>query len=121
MAVAVKEMEQPVQDNERIARLESHVEHIQSDVIDIKAEVRKLNDKIDTEVRKLHDKIDSVKDTVNALKAETKERFAQLDARFAQLDARFAKLNMSRALDKVWWLLIAASLLGVMARGFKWI
>jgi len=28
---------------------------------------------------------------------------------------------VGRMLDKVWWLLISAALLGVMARGFKWI
>jgi hypothetical protein len=33
----------------------------------------------------------------------------------------FAQLMKSRMTDKVWWLLIAATLLGVMARGFKWI
>jgi hypothetical protein len=27
----------------------------------------------------------------------------------------------SRWSDKVWWLVIAGALLGVMARGFKWI
>jgi peptidoglycan hydrolase CwlO-like protein len=118
MAVAVKEMEKPVQDSERIARLESHVEHIQSDVTDLRidvrklsekvdTEVRKLNEKIDTEVRKLHEKIDAVKDIVSDLKM--------------QMETRFAKLDASRALDKVWWLLSMASLLAVMARGFKWI
>jgi hypothetical protein len=53
------------------------------------------------------------------------ERFAQLDARLAQLEGqmhvKFAELNSSRSLDKVWWLLSMASLLAVMARGFKWI
>jgi hypothetical protein len=37
------------------------------------------------------------------------------------METRFAKLDASRALDKVWWLLSMASLLAVMARGFKWI
>jgi uncharacterized protein YlxW (UPF0749 family) len=96
MAAAVKEMEKPVQENERIARLEAHVEHIQADATAIKTDVRKINDKLD-----------ALKDVLADFKAETKERFANL--------------NTSRALDRVWWLLIAATLLGVMARGFKWI
>jgi hypothetical protein len=48
MAVAVKEMEKPMQDSERLARLESHVEHIQSDVTDLKAGNHKLNESTDS-------------------------------------------------------------------------
>jgi len=103
MAIAAKKLEKPVQDLERIARLESDVEHIQADVTELKSDMRKLNDKVD-----------AIKEAVSDLKS-------QMETRFAQLDARFAKLDMSRALDKVWWLLMSASLLGVMARGFKWI
>jgi uncharacterized protein YlxW (UPF0749 family) len=80
----------------RIARLESDVEHIQTDVSELKADVRKLKEKVDT-----------IKEAVGDLKA--------------QMETRFAKLDMSRALDKGWWLLMSASLLGVMARGFKWL
>src|SRR5690348_2647408 len=103
MAVAVKEMEKPVQDSERIARLESHVEHIQSDVTELKAGMHKLNEKLD-----------ALRDGFSDLKT-------QMEKMNGQIEVRFAKLNMSRALDKVWWLLSMASLLAVMARGFKWI
>jgi hypothetical protein len=58
-------------------------------------------------MHKLNEKLDALKDTVSDLKR--------------QMEVGFAKLNMSRALDKVWWLLSMASLLAVMARGFKWI
>ena len=75
--------EPPVED--RIGKLEAHVEHIQADVADTKIEVRRLNDKVD-----------DVKQTLSELK-------------------------IGRALDRVWWLLICGTLLGVMARGFKWI
>ena len=33
----------------------------------------------------------------------------------------FGKIQVGRALDKVWALLLAGALLGVMAHGFKWI
>jgi hypothetical protein len=33
----------------------------------------------------------------------------------------FADLKERRWKDKVWWLLISAGLLGIMAHGFKWI
>jgi hypothetical protein len=37
------------------------------------------------------------------------------------MEKLFAELKIGRALDRVWWLLMCGTLLGVMARGFKWI
>jgi hypothetical protein len=39
----------------------------------------------------------------------------------ARVEKSFAKIHVGRMLDRVWWLLIAAALLGVMAKGFKWL
>jgi uncharacterized protein YlxW (UPF0749 family) len=98
MAVEVTEFEaeELVQEQERIARLEATVEHIQKDVGELKTDVR------------------AIKDSLYALRLEMKESLAAIDR-------RFEKLDISRALDKVWWLTIAAGILSAMARGFKWI
>ena len=73
----------------RVARIESHVEHIDKVTTDLQVEQRRTNDKID----KLRDVIDGLKDRINA--------------------------------TTVWALLLyfalAGTLLGVMAKGFKWI
>jgi hypothetical protein len=37
------------------------------------------------------------------------------------MEKSFAELKIGRALDRVWWLLMSAALLGIMARAFKWI
>jgi chromosome segregation ATPase len=88
------ELEEPVED--RVGKLEAHVEHIRADVSESKIEIRRLNDKVD-----------EVKDSL---------------AKFAlSVEKSFAELKIGRALDRVWWLLICGTLLGVMARGFKWI
>ena len=100
MAAAPKQMEKIVQDNERIARLESDVEHIQSDVTDLRSAVRKLEEKVD------------------AFRTQVETRFAQLEG---QINVRFAELKTSRVMDRVWWLLGIGTVLGVMARGFHWI
>lgn len=81
---------------ERVARLEANFEHIQSDVSEMKADIRRLDAKVD-----------GVKDSVNALRLETKESFASL--------------KMDRIWDRIWWLMITAGVLSVMARAFKWI
>jgi hypothetical protein len=36
------------------------------------------------------------------------------------LQNSFADLKVSRANDRVWWLMISAALLGIMAHGLKW-
>lgn len=99
---------------ERVAKLETHIEHIQSDISELKVDVREIRGEI-KEVRgemqeidrRLTSKIDSVKDSVAALALKTEQSFTAL--------------NVSRMADRVWWLLIAAGLLTVMARGFKWL
>jgi uncharacterized protein YoxC len=88
------QLEDPME--ERVAKLEANVEHIRSDVSDIKTDVRRLNDKIDGVNKDLSGKIDTV---IHAI----------------------ADLKIGRALDRVWWLLMSAALLGIMARAFKWI
>jgi hypothetical protein len=46
---------------------------------------------------------------------------ADMQALRMEMRDSFAKLRVGRVLDKVWWLMIAAALLSVMARGMKWI
>jgi predicted nucleic acid-binding Zn-ribbon protein len=96
------ESEEPVIE-ERVARLEEKVEHIQSDVSEIKTDVRRSNDKIDA----VNQKVDDFRVSV--------------EKSFAAVGERIADLKTGRAYDRVWWLLIAAALLGVMAKGFGWI
>jgi phage shock protein A len=94
MTASLLESESPVE--ERVARLEANVEHIRSDISDVKIDIRRLGDKMDNVDQKLSTKIDSV---VQAI----------------------AELRIGRALDRVWWLLMSGALLGIMARAFKWI
>jgi uncharacterized protein YoxC len=92
---------------ERVAKLEANVEHIRSDVSDIKTDVRRLNDKIDGVNKDLSGKIDGV----------SKDLSGKIDTVIQAI----ADLKIGRALDRVWWLLMSGALLGIMARAFKWI
>jgi uncharacterized coiled-coil protein SlyX len=87
-------METPL--DERVARLEANVEHIQKDVAETRIDIRRLNDKVD-----------SLKDAVTALAIN--------------MEKSFATLHAARAFDRVWWLLMSGALLGVMAHAFRWI
>ena len=88
----------------RIARVESDVTHLLSDVSDIKADVRGLRDRVDAVASQLNGKIDNVA---------------------SQLNAKFDGLRDSFAAAKVWALLLYIALaginLGTLARGLGWI
>ena len=118
-----------------VAKLETNVEHIREDVSEIKVELRGTNQRIDALSEKMDKRFD-------ALIGDTNRRFEKVDARFdaakAYMDTRFDEQDarMDRIEDKVngilvrlesWkvWALglyfaLAAALLGVMAKGFKW-
>jgi chromosome segregation ATPase len=143
------ELESPVE--ERVAILEANVGHIRSDISDMKVDLRRLNDKVDSVDQRLTAKIDAVDakltakiDAVDAkLTAKIDAVDAKLTAKIDAVDQRlsgkidslkdtvaslaitversFAALRIGRALDRVWWLLMSAALLGIMARAFKWI
>jgi hypothetical protein len=95
------EVERPVE--ERTIRLEERVEHMQSDITDIKGDVRRVDAKVD-----------AVKDSVVSLRIEMKDGFARIEAAMADL-------RLGRAWDRVWWLLITGGTLALIARAFKWI
>ena len=58
MAAVPKDLEKRVEGQERFARLESKVEHVQSDVTELKADVRAL-----------HAKFDAIKDALSETQA----------------------------------------------------
>lgn len=99
------ELEDPVE--ERLASVEATIEHMRSDISDIKIDIRRLDDKIDALDEKLTAKIDGA----NQKSAD----------KFDSIMQALADLKIAHVMDRVWFLLMAATLLGIMARGFKWI
>jgi peptidoglycan hydrolase CwlO-like protein len=77
---------------DRLARLESHVEHIQSDVSEIKGDIRRLDAKID-----------SVKDSIAAQTVSNEKARSKLVVWALTL-----------------YVTLAAGLLTVMGHGFHW-
>ena len=111
MAMPARKLEWEVAVEDRLGKLEAQVEHIRTDISDLKVDLRRLNDKVDEVDKRLNGKIDEV----------DKRLGGKIDNLRESMDQQFTKLNVGRAHDRVWFLLIGATILGVMAHGFKWI
>jgi hypothetical protein len=84
-----------------------------------------LNDKIDAVDQRLGGKIDALNGKIDAVDQRLSGRIDSVKDSVANLalamEKSFAEMKVGRALDRVWWLLMSAALLGIMARAFKWI
>jgi chromosome segregation ATPase len=104
----VFEMDETVQ--AQIARLTSDVQHVQTDVADIKVALRRFDDKLDA----LNARIDGVR-------TDLTEKFESLRG---DVNAKIDGLRSEISSMKVWalslYFALAGSLLFVMAKGFKW-
>jgi hypothetical protein len=93
---------------QRLTRLETHVEHIFRYLADLKAGLERLEAKIN--------------DRFNKMEAKYDDRFGRMEAKY---DDRFDKMD-ARLTRIIYWALglyvaSMATLLGVMARGFHWL
>src|SRR4051812_32525134 len=107
---AVKyEPEDPLED--RVARLEVNVEHIQKDVSEMKVDIRRLNDKMDGIDEKLTAKIDGVEQRLTAKIDGVDQRLTgkidslkdALTTLAINMEKQFGMLRTARAFDRVWY------------------
>ena len=121
MSLPARKIEPEMIVEERVARLEATVEHIQSDVSDIKVDLRRLEGKMDGRFDTVDKKFEAVDKKFDAVDKKFEVMIDRLTALERTMRQGFEAINVGRAMDKVWALLAIATLLGVMARGFKWI
>jgi outer membrane murein-binding lipoprotein Lpp len=114
---------------ERSTSLEPTVAHIQSDVTEMKADIRRLDGKIDAVDKSLSARIDAVE---KSLSAKIDRLDGKLDAfkdstaaKFDAVNASISKLAISteKGFSKMvlWVIGLVGVLLTVLARGFHWI
>jgi hypothetical protein len=129
MSLPARKIEPEIIVEERVARLEANVEHIQSDVSEIKVDLRRLEGKMEARFDAMDKKFEG---KLDAMDKKFEGKFEAVDKKFEGMMDKltalertmrqgFEAINVGRAMDKVWALLAVATLLGVMARGFKWI
>jgi chromosome segregation ATPase len=91
----------------RIARIESHVEHLDEVTTDLRVELRRTNDKIDAGFQRLDKKVDD----------GHKELNKKIDDVYKELKDKLHSLSLWALLL---YITLAGGLLTVIARAFKW-
>ena len=81
----------------RIARIESDVGHLRTEVSDIKADLRTRFDRVDTRIDRLESKLDT------------------------KIDALTQTVFRAQIWALLLYIALAAGILGAMARGFGWL
>ena len=76
---------------------------------------------MEARIARLEATTEHIQTDVRGLRQEMKELNTKLDTKFEQIQQSFESLRIGRVLDRVWMLLSMGAMLGVMARGFKWI
>ena len=111
MGLAALKLEPETSMEDRVARLESDVAHIRTDVGEMRQDIRRLDAKIDVVSHSLAELRGEMRESNASLRGETKESIAVLRG----------EMKSGRLADRIYWLLSMAAMLGVMAKGFKWI
>ena len=113
----------------QVVELRANVGHIQSDVTDIKTDLRTLRKETGDRFEKVEQKLETFRketgDRFDTSRKETGDRFDKVEDRFEKVMQIINELRDSLASAKIWalWLYVglAGSLFYVLARGFKWL
>jgi chaperonin cofactor prefoldin len=121
---------------ERLARLESNVEHIQSDVSEMKVDIRRLNDKIDGMDQRLCAKIDGgdqkLSDKTDGMEQRLCAKIEGVDQKFTakfdslkdQISGLALTMEKSHSQLRVWamtfYIGMAGGLLTFLAHSLHW-
>ena len=104
MAMPALKLEMEMSVEERAARLEANVDHIQKDVAETRIDIRRLNDKIDNVDQKLSTKLDNVDHKLSAKIDSVDQRLTdKIDSVDQKLSAKIdgADQKLSAKIDGV--------------------
>ena len=93
----------------------------QVEVIELAVEPEPTDYAVEARIARLESDMSHVRTDVADIKIDIRARFDKVDARLDRLDTKIDALEDSLASAKVWALIVAGGVLGVMARGFGWI
>ena len=116
----------------QVAELRADVRHVQSDVTDIKADLRITNQRLEALGKETGKQFEKVDQKIETLRTETMARFDKVDQKFDKVDQKIetvrketAEVKDSLASAKLWalglYVGLAGSLFYALARGFRWL
>ena len=121
----VEDADMPTNENEGLGELRADVRHIQSDVTDIKAEIRITNKRMESLEEKVDTKLEKIDQKIESLRKETGEKIDKLDTKIESVRKETVEIRESLGSAKLWafclYIGLAGSLFYVLAHGFKWI
>ena len=104
--------EMPTNENDGLWELRADVRHIQSDVTDIKAEVRVTNQRIESLRKETGEQIGKLDQKFESFRKETIDTFSEIKESLAS--AKFRALSLCAVV-------LTGALFYALARGFKWL
>jgi DNA anti-recombination protein RmuC len=97
---------------ERLARLESDVQHMQSDITDIKGHLLRVDGKIDALAQRTSESIAALIQSISQMALSHEKSISKLEVAVVKSTSNL----------KVWWMLtLTTTISGILARAFKWI
>jgi hypothetical protein len=91
MALPTRRIEAEISMDEHTARLEATVNHIQSDVTEMKGDIRRLDAKVETVRSEFSAKFDSLNTKVDSHRDESQKSFATLGIEIRNVELRVQK------------------------------
>ena len=88
---------------------------------DVKKSEGPIYTRVELRLTRLEDKVSVIATDVAELKSDLKGLSTRLTDGFQSVHKEFHSVNKELSSAKIWALLIAAAMLGVIARGFHWI
>jgi predicted nuclease with TOPRIM domain len=106
----------------QVAKLGANVQHVQDDVVEIKTDLRALNQRFDTKFDAVDKKIETLDKKFDAKFERVEEKIEALGEKFG---AKFDEMKDSLISAREWafglYVALAGTLLYVIARAAKWI
>jgi len=107
-----------MRNDERLAILETVILNINTNLIDIKHDIRRLDNKIDVTKKDLNDKMDS---KFHAIDEKFQSLEGKLDGKFQAIDTRFQSIENRLWSNFLWLISMMIGLAGLIAHAQHWI
>lgn len=116
--------EQPMSDDSRIVKLETQMGHVQSDVTELKGDVKWLVRELGSFRTEVATRFGTVDTRLESVNTSIERLNTEVATRFGTVDARFESVNTAIERNTRWLMGVGvgalATLLGILGHALKW-